>query len=163
MRRKEEQIVIGEEAIAGFDFGTMRDAIERRDPETLEGFYAQDAELRVVNAAAPDGHAFRLRGKAEIGRYLRAMCLQRASCVVEGEALGEERVLFTEVCEYQDGSRISVQTTLKIREGMISSQLDVANSPRVERRDRRSESSSPKPVAIADKRQKPLSSERKIQ
>jgi hypothetical protein len=129
--------VIGEEARAGFDFGTMREAIERRDPETLEGLYARDAELRVVNAAAPDGPAFRLRGKAEIGRYLRAVCLQRTSYVVEGEVLGEERVLFKEVCEYQDGSRISVETTLEISEGMISSQLDVASSPRLEGKDRR--------------------------
>jgi hypothetical protein len=139
--------MIGEEANAGFDFGTMRDAIERRDPETLEGFYDQDAELRVVNAAAPDGRAFRLRGKAEIGRYLRAMCLQRTSCVVEGEAQGEERVLFTLVCNYLDGSRISVETTLEIRAGMISSQLDKASSPRVEGRDPGSESTSHQPIA----------------
>jgi hypothetical protein len=129
--------MIGEEAIAGFDFGALRDAIERRDPESLVGFYALDAELRIVNAAATEGPAFRLSGRAEIGRYLRAMCLQRASCAVEEETVQDEHVVFQEVCEYPDGSRVSIETTLELREGKICHQLDVASRPRVEGRDRR--------------------------
>lgn len=117
-----------EEARAGFDFGAMRDAIERRDPEALIGFYAPDAELRVLNAANPDGATFRLGGRAEIERYLRVVCPQRAPCLIEEEVVDEGRVTFREVCEYPDGSRVSVETTLELREGRISRQLDVAGS-----------------------------------
>jgi hypothetical protein len=97
------------------DFGALRGAIERRDPDALLGFYADDAELRVENAALPDGEAFELRGRAQIERYLRAVCHQEMACAVSGEAVfGERSVAFVEACRYGDGSAISVETVLEV-------------------------------------------------
>jgi hypothetical protein len=50
--------MIEEEAVAMLDFGALRIAIEGRDPVALLGFYAQEAELRIQNAALPGGVAF---------------------------------------------------------------------------------------------------------
>jgi len=116
-----------EEGTAGtLDFGVLRGAIERRDPDALLGFYEEDAGLRIEHASLPDGLAFELRGRAQIQRYLQAVCDQQMTCAVVGEPVfGEGSVEFVEVCEYPDGARISVSTTLEIRKGRISRQLDV--------------------------------------
>jgi ketosteroid isomerase-like protein len=108
------------------DFGALRGAIERRDPDALLGFYADDAELRVENAALPDSKAFELRGRAQIERYLRAVCDQEMACAVRGEAVfGERSVAFVEACRYGDGSAISVETVLEVAGGRIVRQIDV--------------------------------------
>ena len=118
--------MIGEEARAGLDFGALRSAIEWRDPDALLGFYAEDARLRVENAALPEGVAFELRGRERIERYLRAICDQGISRAVVGEVFADEDgIEFVEVCGYPDGARISVETTLELRKGRISRQLDV--------------------------------------
>jgi hypothetical protein len=114
-----------EEATGKLDFGALRDAIEGRDPDALLGFYAGDAELRVVDAATPEGLAFELRGKDEIERYLRVVFGQRAANYIGGGTVGEDLITFEEVCEYPDGTKVVVRTTLELREGRISRQLDV--------------------------------------
>ena len=124
--------MIEEETTPGrLDFGALRFAIEGKDPDTLLGFYSEEAELRVVNAALPDGPAFELKGRAEIGRYLRAVCDQEMSCVLEGEVVfGEESIVFGQVCGYPEGTPISVETTLEVSEGKIVRQTDVVQSAR---------------------------------
>jgi len=115
-----------EETTGRLDFGAMRDAIERKDPEALLGFYAEDAELRIVHEALPRGRAFELKGRAQIERYLRAVCDQDVACAVRGEAVyGERSVAFVEACSYPNGRPISISTTLEVRGGLISRQVDV--------------------------------------
>jgi hypothetical protein len=116
-----------EEGTAGtLDFGVLREAIERRDPDALLSFYTEDAGLRIQHASLPGGLAFELAGRAQIERYLRAVCNQQMSRAVVGEAvLGQGSVEFLEVCGYPDGTRISVKTTLELVGGRISRQLDV--------------------------------------
>jgi hypothetical protein len=63
-----------------------------------------------------------LRGKAEIAKHLRAVFGQGVSHRVEREEYG---VRFREVCEYPDGSRVVVETTLEMRAGKICRQVDV--------------------------------------
>jgi hypothetical protein len=137
---KEEIFLIGEETESGrsgFDFDALRVAIEGKDADLLLGFYSEDSELRILNAALLEGVAFELKGRSQIERYLRAVCDQEMSCTIAGEPIfGEESVSFFEVCGYPDGARISVETTLEIAGGKIRRQLDVARSAR---RDDRSE------------------------
>ena len=118
--------MIGEEAIAGFDFRALRGAMESADPDVLIGFYSEAAELRVVNAALPDGPTFELKGKAQIERYLRAVCDQQMSCLLEEEVVfGEGSVEFVEVCTYPEGTPILVRTTLELAGSLIMRQTDV--------------------------------------
>jgi hypothetical protein len=114
------------------DFGALRYATERCDPDLLIDFYAEDASLSIVNADAPHTSPFELRGKAEIAKHLRATFGQEASHRVERDAaVGEDRVTFREDCEYPDGGRVMVETTLEVRDGEIVRQVDVvANGAR---------------------------------
>jgi hypothetical protein len=120
------QNVIEEKTARGLDFGALREAIEARDAVALAGFYSEDAELRVVHAALPEGPAFELKGRAKIRRYLRSVCDHEMSCLLEeGVVIGEGSIEFEEICEYADGSAISVSTMLEVSEGLIVRQTDV--------------------------------------
>jgi len=110
----------------GLDFGSLRLGIERCDPDLLLGFYAEDARLSIVNAGALHAAPFELSGKAEIAKHLRvAFGPETSHRVVREAAVGEDRVTFREACEYPDGGRVWVETTLEVREGKIVCQADV--------------------------------------
>ena len=114
------------------DFEALRYAIERCDLDLMLGFYAEDARLSIVNAEAPHTSPFELRGKAEIAKHLRVTFGQEASHRVERDAaVGEDLVTFREACEYSDGGRVVVETTLEVRDAKIVRQVDVvANDAR---------------------------------
>ncbi|HEX5849242.1 MAG TPA: hypothetical protein VFY59_08595 [Rubrobacter sp.] len=58
--------MIEEGTVGTLDFGVLREAIERRDPDALLGFYEEDAWLRIEHASLRDGLAFELSGRARI-------------------------------------------------------------------------------------------------
>jgi hypothetical protein len=109
----------------GLNFEALRLAIEQCDPDLVLGFYAEDAHLSIANAGFPQSAPFELRGKAEIAKHLRATFGQETSRRVGGEVVGDDRVTFWEACEYSDGSRVFVETTLEVRDGKIVRQVDV--------------------------------------
>ena len=109
----------------GLDFEALRESIERCDLDVMLGFYAEEAELRIVNAGNPQSLLFELRGKAEIAKHLRATFGQETSHRVEREVVDKNRVTFREMCEYPDGSWVRVETTLEVPEGKIVRQVDV--------------------------------------
>ncbi len=109
----------------GLDFEALRLGIECCDPNILLGFYADDARLSIVYAQAQRSIPFELRGKAEIGKYLRAVFDQKMPHHVERGVVGEDRVTFREACEYPEGGQVVVETTLELRDGMIVRQVDV--------------------------------------
>jgi hypothetical protein len=116
-------------AKGGLDFEALRLGIERSDPDLMLAFYAEDARLSIVNALTPHVSPFELCGKAEIAKHLRATFGQEASHRVERDAdVGEDRVMFREACEYSDGGRIVVETTLEAEGGKIVRQVDVVAS-----------------------------------
>jgi SnoaL-like domain len=110
---------------AGLDFGALRYAIERPDPDLMLGIYAEDARLSIVNFHTPHASPFELRGKGEIAKHLRATFGQEATHHVDQEVVGADRVTFREACEYADGDRVVVETTLEVRDGRIIRQVDV--------------------------------------
>lgn len=108
------------------DLETLYLSIESCDPDLLLDFYADDARLSIVNTETPHAPPFELCGKGEIARHLRTTFGQEASHRVERDAaVGDDRVTFREACEYSDGGRIVVETTLEVRDGIIVRQVDV--------------------------------------
>jgi hypothetical protein len=108
----------------GLDFEALRLCIERCDPDRMLGFYADEVELSIVDARFPQTPPFELRGKAEVAKHLRAVYGQGASHRVERVVLGDRRTTFREVCEYPDGDRVLVETTLELRDAKIVRQVD---------------------------------------
>ena len=108
--------------IGRLDFESLRRAIERGDPDSMLEFYADDDGVRVLNDGAV---SFEVEGKAEVAKYLRAIHARPAIHCVENEVVVEGRAHFEESCEYPDGARTVVATTLEVREGEISRQVNV--------------------------------------
>ena len=115
------------EAGERLNFEALRLAIERCDPDLVLSFYTEDAQLSIANAGSPQGSPFELRGKAEIAKHLRAVFGQETSRRLGGEIVGEEQVMFREACEYADGSRVMVETTLEVHGGKIVRQVEVVS------------------------------------
>jgi ketosteroid isomerase-like protein len=108
-----------------FDFEAMRRAIERSDADALIALYADDAEVKTINKNTPPSHPTVLRGKEEISAMLRDVCDRDMSHKVEGEVVGENRIAFTEACEYPDGTKVLSAMTLEVKDGRISRQTSV--------------------------------------
>jgi len=107
------------------DFEVLRRAIEGRDADTLLCLYADDAEVITVNRNTTPSSPNVLRGKEEIGPYLRDVCAREMTHRVENEVVGEGRVAFQEACEYPDGVRVLGAQTLEVRDGKIVRQVSV--------------------------------------
>jgi ketosteroid isomerase-like protein len=114
-----------EQMDASLDFEALRHAVEESDFDALIGFYADDAELRVVNKNTMPSSPMELHGKEEIAEMLRDVCGRAMTHHVEDEVIGENRVAFNEMCEYPDGVRVLGATTLDVRDGKISRQVNV--------------------------------------
>jgi hypothetical protein len=115
------------EAAEWVNFETLRHAIEHCDPDVMLGFYAEDAQLSIVNASVPQAPPFVLRGKAEVTKHLRATFGHGTTHRVEREVVGEDRVTFREACEYPDGGRVLVETMLEVCDGKIVRQVEVVS------------------------------------
>jgi hypothetical protein len=114
---------------AALDWEKLRLGIERCDADLLIGFYAEDARLSIVNADAPHAAPFELRGKVEIVKHLRVVFGPETSHRVEREAASDgDRTTFREACDYLDGDRVMVETTLEVRDGKIVRQVDVVTT-----------------------------------
>jgi len=111
----------------GPDFEALREAIGRREPDLLITYSSDDAEISVVNADAQRSPPFELRGKAEIAKHLRAVSEQEPSCRIEGEVFEEGWAEYREACEYPDGTRVLVETTLELVGNLISRQVEVVS------------------------------------
>ena len=109
----------------GFDFEALRRAIEGSDAETLLSLYADDAEMITVNKNTTPSSPQVLSGKEEIAGFLRDVCGREMTHRVEDEVVGEGRIAFNEACEYPDGLKVLTATTLEVRDGKISRQVNV--------------------------------------
>lgn len=114
-----------EQMAPSLDFEAMRRAIEGSDYDALVSFYADDAELRMVNKDSTPSSPTVLRGKDEISELLRDVCGRAMTHHVEDEIVGENRVSFHEACEYPDGVRVLGATTMELRNGKIVRQTNV--------------------------------------
>lgn len=107
------------------DFEALRRASEQNDAESLVGFYADDAEVRLISKDNPPSSPFELRGREQIAEYFRDVCGRQMTHRIEREVVGEDRVTFQEDCEYPDGTKVLAATTLEVEGGRISRQVTV--------------------------------------
>jgi hypothetical protein len=109
----------------GFDFETMRRAVEQLDADLLLSLYDDDAEMKVVNRSTTPSAPREIQGREEIAEYLRDVCGRAMTHRIEREVLGEDRIAFNEECEYPDGTKVLASTTLEVRDGKIVGQVNV--------------------------------------
>jgi len=103
----------------------MQQGIEQCDVDKIMSCYADNAELRIVDRNHPPSEPLHLRGKEEIGDYYRDVCSRQMQHSIDQEVIGNDRIAFTEACEYNDGTRVLAAELCELSEGKIARQLNV--------------------------------------
>lgn len=108
-----------------FDAQALRQAIERADAQTLTAFYADDAELRIIDRNSQPSHPLILRGKAAIENYWRDVCARPMTHRITQLILDSGHVALTEECEYADGCHVYCASMLELSNAQIKAQTNV--------------------------------------
>ena len=103
----------------------LKRAIESRDAAALSRFYADDANLHVVDRNNPPSKPRIVRGRMAIATFFddicsRAMTHDVNACVTEGN-----RLAFTQTCAYPDGTKVLCLAMVELRAGKIAQQTIV--------------------------------------
>jgi ketosteroid isomerase-like protein len=124
-REEGVQAMAQHQATGRLDFEQLRRAEEQRDLDAMLDLYADDAEVRIVNRATPPSSPYVLRGKEEIGEYLRDVFGREMTHSIENEVVGEDRLAFNVACEYPDGTRVLASENMQLRDGKVVRQVEV--------------------------------------
>jgi hypothetical protein len=117
---------MAERAAAGsLDLETLRRAAETKDPDSMLGLYADDAEYVRVDRNNTPSSPMALRGKDEISKYLHDVFSRDMTHRIDNEVVGEDRAAFNWACEYPDGTRVLAAETVELRDGKIVRQVSV--------------------------------------
>jgi SnoaL-like domain len=111
---------------AGFDFATLKRALEQNDAGTLIRLYAADAEMTVVDRTRPPSAPMRLVGRPAIEEFWRDVCARDMTHAVGNEVVGAGRLSFMQRCAYPDGCQVMSAQTLELgKDGRIARHLTV--------------------------------------
>jgi hypothetical protein len=122
---RKEEMMTERAAASGLDLETLRRAAEGKDPEAMLSLYADDAEYVRVDRNNTPSSPMALRGKEEVGEYLRDVFSRDMTHRIENEVVGEERAAFNWACEYPDGTKVLAAETVEVRDGKIVRQVSV--------------------------------------
>lgn len=100
----------------------LKEAIEGRDGQRLAGFYAEDAELRVIDRSNPPSRPRLIKGRGDIAAHWSDVCQRAMTHKVEFAVSEGERIAFTEACAYPDGTQVFGAATLDMEDGRIARQ-----------------------------------------
>ena len=103
----------------------LKQAIEARDGPMLSGFYAEDAQVRLIDRNNPPSTPREIRGRAAITTYWDDICSRAITHKVETSIAEGEKLAFTQDCAYPDGTRVFCISALTLRGGLIGDQVVV--------------------------------------
>lgn len=103
----------------------LKAAIEGRDGARLAGFYAEDAEMRVIDRVNPPSRPRLLQGRAAIAGHWADVCGRAMTHEVDFTVTEGDRLAFSQACAYPDGTRVACLATLELQDGRIARQTIV--------------------------------------
>jgi len=103
----------------------LKQAIENREAQTLIGFYADNATMRIIDRDHPPSKPMELKGRAEIARYYEDVCGRAMTHRVEAAVADGQHLAFTQACAYPDGVKVFCTAMLDLADGKIVRQTAV--------------------------------------
>jgi hypothetical protein len=114
-----------------FDLTGLSRAIQGRDCRYHLALHANDAEVEIFDSADAAAPLQVLRGKSAIGEWLRGMTSSDVQYEVRDATAHPDRVTYTEVCRYRDGSSVQLDCRAEVRRGQIThAALTLVDVPR---------------------------------
>lgn len=104
---------------------TMHQALEQCNVDMILGCYSDDAEMQVIDRNNPPSSPLKLHGKKAIADYYKDICSRSMKHVVQQEIVGDNRLGFTEACQYADGTRVLAAEMCELSDGKISRQTTI--------------------------------------
>jgi hypothetical protein len=101
----------------------IRKGQEEHDLESLLSTYADDAEVRVVDANNPPSRARTLRGAEEIAAFWREIMGRGLTHKVERLFAADDQAACRVLCEYPNGSRVLCTSICDLEGGKITSEV----------------------------------------
>jgi hypothetical protein len=108
-----------ESPVSAFEFNTLKTAVETRDVEKLLPLYGPDATVMVVNKHTTPSRPYQTESRSELETYFGDVCARDITHDVGNEVIGANRVAYTEMCEYPEGSKVFTANYLDIDDGVI--------------------------------------------
>jgi SnoaL-like domain len=103
----------------------IKHAIECRDGRMLASFYADDAELRVIDRNNPPSKPRVIKGGSAIGKFWDDICSRAMTHRVDTSIAERDRLAFTQACTYPDGAKVFCVAVIEIKGGKIAQQTMV--------------------------------------
>ena len=100
----------------------IKRAIESRDGRMLAGFYADDAQLRVIDRNNPPSKPRVVKGRAAIDAFWEDICSRAVTHKVESAITEGNRLAFTQACSYPDGAQVYCASLIELEGGLIAQQ-----------------------------------------
>jgi hypothetical protein len=104
---------------ATFDARTLRQGLERPDPDKVTSLFHDDAECVVIDKNHPPSSPLLRAGKEEIGEFNRYLFGPGKTHRVESLVVGGDSAAFSDACQYEDGTRVHCNAVLDIDGGEI--------------------------------------------
>jgi ketosteroid isomerase-like protein len=99
--------------------------LERRDLDSMLSCYDENAEIRVVDRFHPPSSPMTIRGKNAIQAYFGDIFKRDLFHKIESEVVSENRVAFTDTCQYANGSKVIANEICELRDGKVLKQVTV--------------------------------------
>jgi hypothetical protein len=109
----------------GINVANLKRAIEARDAHTLSSFYDDNAMVRIIDCDNPPSKPRELKGRSAIIAYYDDVCSRAMTHDVETSLADGNRLAFTQVCAYPDGTRVFCAAMIELADGKISRQTVV--------------------------------------
>ncbi|MBV9218181.1 MAG: nuclear transport factor 2 family protein [Methylobacteriaceae bacterium] len=103
----------------------IKRAIEGRDGRMLASFYADDAEVRVIDRNNPPSRPREIKGRSAISTFWDDICSRAMTHKVETSIAEDNRLAFTQACAYPDGAKVFCVAMLELKGGKIAHQTVV--------------------------------------
>ena len=108
-----------------FSLPALSHAIETRDSKAMRGFYADDANLQIIDRDHPPSRPQQIVGRGAIGDYFDDVCSRTMTHRLESGILDGDRLAFTQACAYPDGVRVFCSAMAELNGGLIARQTIV--------------------------------------
>ena len=105
-----------------FDLAEFADILESGDLAGKIATYAEHAEVRIIDPDNPPGSPHVHQGRAQIEAAIRSEACHTVACQVLNMIDGGDRIAFTELRQYRDGSHEIATSTAELSGGRIATQ-----------------------------------------